>query len=400
MIDFQLTESQLKIQQQARKFADDFIRPVSAKCDREGIFPLDVMEKAHGAGYFTALIPAEYGGAGIGALDYVIACEELAAACMGIFVSIFVSNLALHPIVEFGSEELKKRFLIPFCRRFSIASYCLSEPSVGSDPSSMETTARLEGDHYVLNGTKMWATNGGYAHLFLVFAQTDRRKRHRGIISLVVPADLEGIRRGAPIPKLGQRASNTTAVTFNNVEVPAENLLAGEGDGFKKAMGALDITRPIIAIGAVGLARAAMEHAIAYAQKRIQFGVPIADHQAIQFMLADMAMGIDAARFLTWRAAWMADQGQKNTKAAAIAKAFASDVAMRVATDAIQVYGGMGYTTWHPVEKLFRDAKVIQIYEGTSQIMRMIIAKNLLKEYPLSPQSGSSGLSADSGETT
>jgi acyl-CoA dehydrogenase len=400
MIDFQLNESQIEIQKRARKFADDVIRPVAAKYDREGTFPLDVMEKAYRSGYFTALIPAEYGGAGMSVLDYLIASEELAAACMGIYVSIFVSNLALAPIVEFGSEALKKRFLIPFCKRFSIASYCLSERSVGSDPASMETKARIEDDHYVLNGTKMWITNGGYAHLFLVFAQTDRAKRHRGIISLVVPADLEGIRRGDPIPKMGQRASNTTAITFTNVKVPAENVVAGEGAGFKKAMGALDITRPMIAIGAVGLARSAMEYAIAYAQKRIQFGVPIAAHQAVQSMLADMAIGIDAARLLTWRAAWMADRGEKNTKAAAIAKAFAADMAMRVATDAVQVYGGMGYTAWHPVEKLMRDAKVIQIYEGTSQIMRMIIARNLLKEYPLSLQSGTSGAATESGEMT
>lgn len=331
-------------------------------------------------------------------LDYCIASEELAAACIGIYLSIFVSNLALHPLVAFGNENLKERFLIPFCQRFSIASYCLSERSVGSDPASMETTARLEGNHYVLNGTKMWITNGGYAHLFLVFAQTDRAKRHRGIISLAVPGDLEGIHRGAPIPKLGQRASNTTAITFTNVKVPAENLLAGPGEGFKKAMAALDITRPIIATSAVGLARSAMEYAVNYARNRIQFGIPIAQHQAIQSMLAEMAIEIDAARLLAWRAAWMADQGVKNTKAAAIAKAFAADMAMRVTTDAVQVYGGMGYTTWHPVEKLMRDAKAIQIYEGTSQIMRIIIARNLLKEYALAPQSKSSRAGRHSGD--
>jgi acyl-CoA dehydrogenase len=238
----------------------------------------------------------------------------------------------------------------------------------------------IEGNHYVVNGTKMWITNGGYADFYLVFANTDLQKRHKGIICLIVPSHLEGIRHGEPIDKMGQRASNTTAVIFKNVRVPGENLLAAEGEGFKKALGALDITRPMIAVGAVGVARAAMELSVAYAKKRVQFGVPIARHQAVQFMLADMAKDIDAARLLVWKAAWLADQGIRNTREAAIAKAFGADMAMRVTTDAVQVYGGAGYTRWHPVEKLMRDAKVIQIYEGTAQIMRMVIARQMLQE--------------------
>jgi acyl-CoA dehydrogenase len=244
----------------------------------------------------------------------------------------------------------------------------------------MKTTTVLKGDHYLLNGTKMWITNGGYADFFLVFATTDPEKRHQAIISLIVPSNSEGVSHGEPIDKMGQRASNTTAVTFTNVKVPKENLLGGEGEGFKKAMTALDITRPMIGIGAVGLARTAMELATQYAKKRIQFGVPIAQHQSIQFMLADMAKDIEAARLLIWKAAWLADQGKPNSKEAAMAKAFAADMAMRVTTDAVQIYGGMGYTKWHPVEKLMRDAKVIQIYEGSAQIMRMIIARHLLQE--------------------
>ena len=244
----------------------------------------------------------------------------------------------------------------------------------------MKTTAVLDGDHYVVNGTKMWITNGGYADLYLIFANTDPQKKHRGIVCLVVPSDLEGISHGKPIDKMGQRASNTTAVTFRNVRVPRESLLAAEGEGFKKAMAALDITRPMIAFGAVGIARTAMELSVAYAKKRVQFGVPIARHQAVQFMLADMAKDLDAARLLVWKAAWLADQGIRNSKEAAIAKAFAADMAMRVTTDAVQVYGGMGYTRWHPVEKLMRDAKVIQIYEGTAQIMRIVIARQVLQE--------------------
>ena len=380
MIGFNLTPEQLALREKAGRFAKEIILPVAAKHDRDGTFPLDIMEKAYGEGFLTPLVPKEYGGGGIGILDTCLTSEELAAADMGIYVSIFVSTLALYPIIKFGSEDQKSRFLKPFCQKFTLASYCLSEYHVGSDPASMQTTATLEGDYYLLNGTKMWITNGGVANLYLVFATTDRQKKHKGIISLILPASFPGIRHGEPIDKMGQRASNTTAVTFKNVRVPKENLLAGEGEGFKKAMVALDITRPMIAIGAVGLARTALELATQYAKQRIQFGVPIANHQAVQFMLADMAIGIDAARLLVWRAASLADQGVRNSKEAAISKAFAADMAMRVTTDAVQIYGGMGYTKWHPVEKLMRDAKVIQIYEGSAQIMRRIIARSLLEQ--------------------
>lgn len=380
MIGFDLAKEQRALQERARRFSKEVILPVAAKHDRDGTFPLDVMEKAHAEGFFTPLVPKEYGGGGLGVLDTCIISEELAAGCMGMYVSIFVSTLALYPIIKFGTEEQKERFLRPFCSKFSIASYCLSEYTVGSDPASLRTTAILDGDHYILNGTKMWITNGGYADFYLVFATTDPQKRHKGIISLIVPSILEGVSHGEPIDKMGQRASNTTAVTFKNVRVPRENLLGGEAEGFKKAMAALDITRPMIAVGAVGIARTALELATQYAKTRIQFGVPIAQHQAVQFMLADMAKNIEAARLLVWKAAWVADQGFRNSKDAAIAKAFAADMAMQVTTDAVQIYGGMGYTKWHPVEKLMRDAKVIQIYEGSAQIMRLIVARQLLQE--------------------
>ncbi len=380
MIGFDLSPGQKSLQEKANRFANETILPVAAKHDRDGTFPADIMEKAYGEGFLTPLIPKEYGGGGLGVLDTCILSEELASADMGIYVSIFVSTLALYPIIQFGSENQKEKYLRPFCQKYSLASYCLSEGSVGSDPASMQTMATLDGDHYVLNGTKMWITNAGYADLFLVFASVDRQKKHRGIISLIVPGNTPGIRRGKPIDKMGQRASNTTALTFQNVRVPRENLLAKEGDGFKRAMAALDITRPMIAIGAVGLARTAMALAIQYAQKRVQFGVPIADHQAIRFMLADMAIGIDAARLLVWRAAALADEGKRNSKESAMAKAFAADMAMKVTTDAVQVYGAQGYTKWHPVEKLMRDAKVIQIYEGSAQIMRRIIARSILEK--------------------
>ncbi len=382
MIGFDLTTEQKAIQEKGRHFAREVILPVAPKHDRDGSFPLDIIRKAYGEGYLTPLIPKKYGGGGWGMLDICLLSEELAAGDMGIFVSIFVSTLALHPIVSFGTEEQKDRFLRPFCSQFSLGSYCLSEPAVGSDPSSMETTATPQEDAYFLNGTKMWITNGGYADLYLVFANTDRQKKHKGIISLIVPAASPGIRRGGPIDKMGQRASNTTAVTFKNVRVGKENLLGGEAEGFKKAMAALDITRPMIGAGAVGLARSAMELATQYAQRRIQFGVPISHHQAVQFILADMAIGIDAARLLVWRAASLADQGRRNSTESAVAKAFAADVAMRVTTDAVQVYGAMGYTKYHPVEKLMRDAKVIQIYEGSAQIMRRIIARSMLGKVP------------------
>ena len=380
MIGFGLTSEQKALQKKAGRFSKEVILPVAAQHDRDGTFPVDVMTKAHQEGFLTPLVPKEYGGGGLGILDTCILSEELAAGCMGIYVSIFVSTLALYPIIRFGTEEQKERFLRPFCSKYTLASYCLSESTVGSDPASMKTTAVLDGDYYLLNGTKMWITNGGYADFYLVFATTDPQKKHKGIISLIVPSGIEGVSHGEPIDKMGQRASNTTAVTFKNVRVPKENLLAGEGEGFKKAMAALDITRPMIGIGAVGVARMAMELAARYAKKRIQFGVPISQHQAVQFILADMAKDIEAARLLVWKAAWLADQGIRNSKEAAMAKAFAADTAMRVTTDAVQIYGGMGYTKWHPVEKLMRDAKVIQIYEGTAQIMRLIIARQLFQE--------------------
>ncbi|MGO8989542.1 MAG: acyl-CoA dehydrogenase family protein [bacterium] len=380
MIGFDLTPEQKSLQEKARRFSKEVIIPVAAKHDRDGTFPLDIMEKAHQEGFFTPLVPKKYGGQGLGLLDTCIISEELAAGCMGIYVSIFVSTLALYPIVKFGTEDQKERFLKPFCSKFSIASYCLSEVTGGSDPASMRTTAVLNGDHYLLNGAKMWVTNGGYADFHVVFATTDPVKKHKGIVSLIVPSHLEGLSHGEPIDKMGQRASNTTSLTFENVRVPRENLLGEGGEGFKKAMAALDITRPVVAIGGVGLARTALELATQYAKRRIQFGVPIAQHQAVQFMVADMAKDIEAARLLVWKAAWLADQGIRNSKEAAIAKAFAADVAMQVTTNAVQIYGGMGYTKWYPVEKLMRDAKVIQIYEGTAQIMRLIIARRLLEE--------------------
>ena len=380
MIGFDLTPEQKVLQEKARRFSREEIVPVAAKYDRDGTFPLEVIQKAHRENFLTLVVPKKYGGQGLSMLDACIMYEELAAGCMGIYLSIFVSTLGLFPIIRFGTEEQKERFLRPFCQTFSLASYCLSELSVGSDPAAMKTTAVLDGDHYILNGTKMWITSGGYADLFLVFANTDPSKKHKGILCLIVPSNLEGVSHGEPIDKMGQRASNTTAVIFKNVRVPKENLLAGEGEGFKKAMAALDITRPMIAVGGVGIARTALELSLQYAKKRIQFGVPIVRHQAVQFMLSDMAKDIEAARLLVWKAAWLADQGIRNTKEAAIAKAFAADMVMRVTTDAVQIYGGMGYTKWHPVEKLMRDAKVIQIYEGTAQIMRIVIARQILQE--------------------
>ncbi len=380
MIQLELSPGQLEIQLHARRFARESISPVAALHDREGSFPLGLLRQAHKEGFLTPLIPKQYGGKEIGCLGACLQAEELASACMGIYVSIFVSTLALYPIVRFGSLEQKERFLRPFCQEFSLASYCLSEKEAGSDPSSMRTLAIPKGDHYLLEGTKMWITNGGYADLYVVFATRDPALKHKGILALIVPRSLEGVQPGEPIDKMGQRASNTTPVSFKGVKVPAQNLLGGEENGFRKAMAALDVTRPIIAAGAVGLARSAMELAASYAARRVQFGSPIAQQGAVQTILADMAISVSAARLLVWKAAFLADRGLRNTREAAEAKALAADVAMRVSTDAVQVYGGMGYTKWHPVEKLMRDAKVIQIYEGTAQIMRRIVAREMLRE--------------------
>ncbi|HXA53640.1 MAG TPA: acyl-CoA dehydrogenase family protein, partial [Solirubrobacteraceae bacterium] len=317
------------------------------------------------------------GGPGLGYLDGCLIEEELSWGCSGIQTTLGCNGLATAPIALGGSEETKKKYLGAVTEELKLVSFCLTEPDAGSDVSGMRTTAVKRGDKYVLNGSKCFITNGGHADYYTVYAKTDKEAGHRGISAFVVEREW-GVVVDKKEDKLGQRASNTATITFNDVEVPEENLLGEENKGFKLAMMTLDRTRPGVAAMATGIARAALEFAVEYAKERTQFGVPIAMHQAVQFMIADMATDVEAARLLTWKSAAMLDNGERNTLVSSHAKRFAADAAMKVATDAVQVYGGYGFIKDYPVEKLFRDAKIMQLYEGTSQIQRLVIARETL----------------------
>ncbi|MDX1814816.1 MAG: acyl-CoA dehydrogenase family protein [Thermodesulfobacteriota bacterium] len=378
MIGFDLTQEQTALQDMARKFAANEIRPRAVECDHAGTFPEDIFEKAFGLGLMSGYIPEEYGGLGLKALDTCIIEEELAWGCSGIATSMTCNGLALTPILVAGTEDQKKRFVAPYAEKLQYASFCLTEPGSGSDAGGIATTAKREGDSYTINGRKCFITNGSYAAQYTVFASTDRSKGHKGLSAFVVPRSLPGVSVGKKEDKMGQRASDTADVLFEDVKVPSENRLGKEGEGFKIAMITLDYARPTVAAMSVGVARAAFELAMQYSKERVQFGVPIAMNQAIHFLLADMAMDIEAARLLTYKGAWLLDAGKRNTKESSFAKAFAADLAMRVTTDAVQIYGGYGYMRDYPVEKLMRDAKLLQIYEGTSQIQRMVIAKEIM----------------------
>ncbi len=378
MVDFTLTDEQKDLRELAHSFAEKEMRPVAWEYDKDGTWPQDVIDKAWEVGLMNTHVPEAYGGPG---LDYLSGCvieEEIGWGCSGIGTSLMANGLAAAPVGLGGSEETKKKYLGMLTESAKLASFCLTEPDAGSDVSGMKTRAVKQGDKYVLNGSKCFITNGTYADWFTVYAKTDPEAGHRGISAFVVDATADGVTVDKKEDKMGQRASNTATISFNDVEVPAENLLAEENHGFKLAMMTLDRTRPGVAAMAVGIARAAFEFAAEYSKERVQFGVPIAMHQAIQFMIADMATKVDAARLLTWNSAVQLDQGQRNTLRSSEAKRFASDSAMEVTTDAVQVYGGYGFIKEYPVEKLMRDAKIMQLYEGTSQIQRLVIAKEVL----------------------
>jgi acyl-CoA dehydrogenase len=377
MVDFTLTDEQKNLRELAHDFAVKEIRPVAWDYDRDATWPQDIIEKAWEVGLMNSHVPEEYGGPGATTLDGCLMEEELAWGCSGIQTTLACNGLASAPVMIGGSEELKREYVGRLTEAPLLASFCLTEPDAGSDVSGMRTTAVRNGDRYVINGSKCFITNGGYANWYTVFAKTDKEAGHRGISAFVVPRDA-GVVVDKKEDKLGQRASNTATISFNDVEIPAENLIGEENKGFKLAMMTLDQTRPGVAAMAVGIARAAFEFATDYSRERVQFGVPIAMHQAVQFMIADMATDIEAARLLTWKSAVMLDQGERNTLVSSHAKRFAADTAMKVATDAIQVYGGYGFIKDYPVEKLFRDAKIMQLYEGTSQIQRLVIARETL----------------------
>lgn len=378
-MDFALSSEQLEIRELALKFAKNEMIPHAQEYDEAGTFPHEIFKKAWGLGLINTCIPAEYGGTGFSSVDSVIISEALAYGCMGMNTSFMANDLALLPIVIGGSHEQKKKFLEPFTQEFKIASFCLTEPGNGSDAGGIKTQIKDGGDHWIVSGEKMWITNAGYADLFVVYGTIDPTLKHKGISAIVVDPKSPGIELGKKEDKMGHRSSDTRGVRFNNVKVPKENMLGKPGDGWAIAMKTLDHSRPLVASSALGGSARALELCIQYSKERIQFGVPIAKHQAIQFMIAEMGMKVEAARLLVHKAAWLCDQGVHNTEIASYAKAFASDSCMQITTDAVQIYGGYGYSKEYPVEKLMRDAKLIQIYEGTSQIQRLVMARELLK---------------------
>ena len=378
-VSFALADEQRELRALAREFAEKEIRPKAAEYDEHQIHPADIIAKAHELGLMNVHIPERLGGLALSCFDGILVGEELNFGCSGIGTSIGANGLGAGPLLIAGTAEQQSQWLRPLLEEPLLCCFGLSEPGAGSDVSGIQSTAVRRGDEYVLNGSKMFITNAGPAAWMTVFASTDRSKGHRGLSAFILPMDTLGVTIEQHLDKMGQRATDTSAVAFQDVVVPAANRLGEEGDGFKIAMQTLDFTRPGTAIGAVGVAQAAFELSVEYAKERVQFGMPIAMNQGISFLVADMATEIEAARLLTWQAAWMIDQGRGRgaTLYSSFAKRFSADTAMKVTTDAVQIFGGYGYMKEYPVEKLMRDAKLFQIYEGTSQIQRLVIAKEI-----------------------
>ncbi len=378
MFDFSLTEEQKALVDNVRKFVRDRITPIAGDCDRDSKFPDDVFKEAWELGITAPTIPEQWGGSGLSETDHVLLTEEIAYGCSGIQTSITANTLAATPILIAGSDEQKKKYLGQLTSEPIYASYAITEPGAGSDASAIQTTCTQEGDSWVINGQKCFITNASWASWYIVFATVDVGLRHRGIAAFIVDRDTPGVSLGKKEDKMGQRASDTATIILEDVRVPNSQLLAAPGEGFKLAMQTFDRTRPDIGASACGIMRRSLEECLAYANERKTFGVPIGQHQAIQTILADMAMKYEATRLLVLKGAWMIDQGSRNSVVASYSKAFGADSAMQVATDAVQIFGGNGYMRDYPVEKLMRDAKILQIYEGTSQIQRIVIARNLL----------------------
>ena len=372
-IGFGLTEMQQNLQSTARKFAKEVMAPKAAEYDKTMKYPMEIFKAAWELGLCNTHIPESCGGLNLGTLDGCIITEELAWACSGMGTAIEANALAAAPVIVAGSDAQKKKYLGRLTEAPLLAAYCVTEPGAGSDVAGVKTFAERKGNVWIVNGSKMWITNGGVANWFFLLA-----KSKEGFVGFVLDANTPGITLGAKEINLGQRCSDTRGITFENVVIPNENVLGKPGDGFKIAMKAFDRTRPPVAMGAVGVARRAMEEATKYATERKTMGKPIAEHQSIAFMLADMAIGVEAARLLTYRAAWEIDCGRRNSYYASCAKAFAADHCNKVVTDALQIFGGNGFNTGYPMEKLFRDAKIYQIYEGTSQIQRLIISRAVI----------------------
>ena len=378
-MDFDPTEEQQALREAARRFAREEIAPVARELDEAERFPRELTFQALSLGLGNTGVPEEYGGPGLGVLESCLIVEELAWGCAGVTTGLLASDLGLTPILLAGTGDQKREWLGRAARGPELACFGLSEPEAGSDVAGLRMRAERVGDGYVLNGTKCWITNGGEASIATVFATLDPELRHRGICAFVLDLDTPGVTRGKKEQKLGQRCSDTRVLHFENVRVPASGRLGGEGEGFALAMRTLDRSRPPIGALAVGIGRRALDESLSYARERRAFGQPIAEFQAIQFLLADMATDLEAARLLVHQSAWRVDRGERASKLSSMAKRFATDAAMRITTDAVQIHGGNGYTREYPVEKLMRDAKLMQIYEGTNQIQRVVIARELLR---------------------
>lgn len=379
-ISFALTDEQLMLQKMAREFAAKEIIPVAAEYDEHAKFPRDIFDKAREIGLANTNIPEQYGGMGASLIDECIIAEEMGYGCTGISTSVSTNGLGDLPILIAGTEKQKEYWLGErLVDKGQIVSYCVTEPAAGSNVVGMQTRAERKNGSYVINGSKTFITNASYADFYTVFAKTDPAAGHRGISCFIVERDTPGLSISKKFDKLGQRASDTAEVTFENVEVPAENMLGPEGSGFYTAMKVFDFSRPGVAAAAVGLLRRALEESIKYSKERETFGQQIWQHQAIGHKLAQMEIDYEAARLLTWQAAWVVEIGQPNAKLSAVAKAFAADKAMAATVEAVQIFGGYGYMKEYPVEKLMRDVKVFQIYEGTSEIQRNIIVRELMR---------------------
>jgi len=380
-MDFRLDREHEMLRETVHAFAEDVLKPRAAALDRTREFPIDNYRRCAELGLCGMMVPEAYGGAGFDGVSYVIAIEEVSRACASTGVILSVNNsLFCAPVLRHGTEAQKRKYLSPHARGEKIGAYCLTEPDCGSDAAALRTLARKEGDRYVLKGSKVFVTNGVAAHTFVVYATLDPKLRHRGICAFIVERDFPGLRLGKPEHKMGITCSGSVEIVLDGCEVPAENLLGAEGEGFKIAMSTLDGGRIGIAAQAIGIGRAALEESLAYSQGRRAFGQRIADFQATQWKLADMATELEAARLLAYRAAWLRDQQKRCSLETSMAKLFASEACVRAAKEGVQIHGGYGYINEYIVERLFRDAKITEIYEGTSEIQRVVIAKEILKE--------------------
>jgi len=386
MLNFRLTPGQLELQRKSREFSLREILPVAWYYDEKDETPIPVLKKAYEAGLMNGAVPKEYGGKGYGSVECAILTEEIAAACAGLATSIFDNSLGLEPLILSNNEPLKMKYFEKVLSDFKLICFATSEPTMGSDVAGIRCLAKEDGDSYVLNGTKYWVTNGGIADYMTIFATVDPESRHEGICAFVIEKNWDGISVSPRIPKMGQRCSNTAGINFNNVRVPKENMLAPPGEGFVLAMKTFSRTRPIIGAFAVGVARSAMEFAMDYAKKRRAFESKIINFQAIQNKIAEMYQKVETSRLLVWKAAWEVDNDMDPTLSASMAKLYSSEETLSVVNEALQIFGGYGYTKMYPIEKLLRDMRLFKIYEGTSEIQRMIISDYALNAYnPVMP---------------